>query len=198
MNPQQLWSNGKAVLQAQWAFRNATHLGKKVRVWGPLKVENWGEMMIGDKVRLSATPAVLELVTGGNGRLEIGQRTFINYGGSISAHELVHIGARCNIGPHVLIMDNNFHRMEPDRRDEMPPSHPIILEDNVFLGARVIVLGGVTIGADSVVGAGSVVTRSIPSGVIAAGNPAKVIRPLQPNEPTVNGTVLPEMAIINR
>jgi acetyltransferase-like isoleucine patch superfamily enzyme len=62
----------------------------------------------------------------------------------------------------------------------MPPSRPIILEENVFLGARVIVLGGVTIGRDSVIGAGSVVTRDIPPGVIAAGNPAKVIRALEP------------------
>ena len=52
------------------------------------------------------------------------------------------------------------------------------IEDNVFVGSRSIILKGVTIGKDSVIGAGSVVVRSIPPGVIAAGNPAKVIRPL--------------------
>ena len=177
MNLQQLWQDGRAVLRAMWHFRRAT-LGQRVRVWGKLRVANYGQMIIGDRVRLVSEPAVLELVAGRNGRLEIGERSFINYGGSISAHKLVKIGPRCNIGPHVLLMDNNFHRLEPDRRDEMPPSRPIVLEENVFLGARVIVLGGVTIGRDSVVGAGSVVTRDIPPGVIAAGNPAKVIRPL--------------------
>ncbi|MFZ1397678.1 MAG: acyltransferase [Candidatus Promineifilaceae bacterium] len=179
MNALQLWQDGRAALRAMWAFRHAT-LGQRVRVWGKLRVGNYGQMMIGDRVRLVSEPAALELVAGGNGRLEIGERTFINYGGSISAHQLVKIGPRCNIGPHVLLMDNNFHRLEPDRRDEMPPSRPIILEENVFLGARVIVLGGVTIGRDSVIGAGSVVTRDIPPGVIAAGNPAKVIRALEP------------------
>ena len=181
MKLQQLWQNGCAVLRAKWAFRRAT-LGQRVRAWGPLRVANYGQMIIGDRVRLVSEPAVLELVAGRNGRLEIGERSFINYGGSISAHKLVQIGPRCNIGPHVLLMDNNFHRLEPDRRDEMPPSRPIILEENVFLGARVIVLGGVTIGRDSVVGAGSVVTRDIPPGVIAAGNPAKVIRALEPEK----------------
>lgn len=179
MKLRQLWQDGRAALRAMWYFRHATR-GRRVRVWGRLRVANYGQMLIGDRVRLVSEPVVLEMVAGGNGRLEIGERTFINYGGSISAHQLIKIGPRCNIGPHVLLMDNNFHRLEPGRRDEMPPSRPIILEENVFLGARVIVLGGVTIGRDSVIGAGSVVTRDIPPGVIAAGNPAKVIRTLEP------------------
>jgi maltose O-acetyltransferase len=75
-------------------------------------------------------------------------------------------------------MDNDFHRLEPERRNERPESKPIVLEDNVWLGGRVIVLAGVTIGEDSVIGAGSVVTSDIPPKVIAAGVPARVIRGL--------------------
>jgi maltose O-acetyltransferase len=75
-------------------------------------------------------------------------------------------------------MDNDFHRLEPERRDERPLSAPIILEENVWLGARVIVLRGVTIGAGSAIGAGSVVTRDIPPRSLAVGAPAKVIRSL--------------------
>jgi maltose O-acetyltransferase len=75
-------------------------------------------------------------------------------------------------------MDNDFHRLEPERRQEKPPSSPIILEENVWLGARVIVLPGVTIGAGTVVGAGSVVTRSIPSRSVAVGVPARVVKSL--------------------
>ncbi|HYP87619.1 MAG TPA: DapH/DapD/GlmU-related protein, partial [Polyangiaceae bacterium] len=60
-----------------------------------------------------------------------------------------------------------------------PDSAPVILEENVWLAARVIVLPGVTIGKNTVVGAGSVVTKDLPSDVLAAGIPAKVIRPLR-------------------
>jgi acetyltransferase-like isoleucine patch superfamily enzyme len=112
------------------------------------------------------------------GTLEIGEHVFINYGCSIGANELVRIGARCSLGPHVMIMDNDFHRLEPERPDERAESKPIILEENVWLGARVIVLKGVTIGAGSAVGAGSVVTRDFPPRSLAVGLPARVVRSL--------------------
>ena len=77
-----------------------------------------------------------------------------------------------------MIIDNAFHRLEPDRRMERPESGPAVLEENVRLGARVIVMAGVTIGADSAVGAGSVVTRDVSPGSVAAGVPARVVRDL--------------------
>ena len=61
-----------------------------------------------------------------------------------------------------MLLDNDYHRIEPERRLERPPSAPIVVEDDVWLGARVIVLAGVTIGAGSCVGAGSVVTDDVP------------------------------------
>ena len=61
---------------------------------------------------------------------------------------------------------------------ERPESGPAVLEENVWLGARVIVMAGVTIGADSAVGAGSVVTRDVSPGSVAAGVPARVVRDL--------------------
>jgi maltose O-acetyltransferase len=76
------------------------------------------------------------------------------------------------------MMDNDFHRIEPERRNERAESAPIILENNVWLGARVIVLKGVTIGEGSVIGAGSVVTKNIPSRSLAVGQPAKIIKEL--------------------
>ncbi len=174
----QLWHDGWAVIRAQWYFRRATLGGKRVRVWGRPSIRNHGRMLIGDRVRLVSTIATTELVAGENGALEIGEGAFINYGCSIAADLLVRIGPRCNIGTHVIIMDNDFHRLEPHRRDEKPESRPIILEENVWLGGRVIVLNGVTIGKNSVIGAGSVVTRDIPANVVAAGVPARVIREL--------------------
>ncbi|MGE3325818.1 MAG: DapH/DapD/GlmU-related protein, partial [Acidimicrobiia bacterium] len=113
------------------------------------------------------------------GRLEVGERTLLNYGTSITAASTVTIGARCLIGTLVTIMDNDFHRLEPDRRLERPDSRPISIGENVWLGTRVIVLGGVTIGAGSAIGAGSIVTKDIPPMSLAVGTPARVIRSLE-------------------
>jgi acetyltransferase-like isoleucine patch superfamily enzyme len=172
----EIWQIGWAVLRARWYLRNATHLGSRVRVWGKPSVENKGRLLIGNRVRLSSKIATLELATGPEGVLEIGDGTYINYGCSIAATQLVYIGPECNIGTYVIIMDNDFHHLEPERRKEIPDSDPIILENNVWLGARVIVLPGVTIGCGSVIGAGGVVTQSIPPRSLAVGVPAKVIR----------------------
>lgn len=129
-------------------------------------------------MRIDSRVARTEIVVEQGATLEIGESAFINYGCSISANQLVRIGPRCNIGTFCMVIDNAFHELEPERRHLRPESKPIILEENVWLGGRVIVLPGVTIGRDRVIGAGSVVTHDIPAGVIAAGMPARVIREL--------------------
>jgi len=135
-------------------------------------------MLIGERVRLDGSQAPLELVAGPGGTLEVGERTFINFGTSIVAHQHIEIGRYCLIGPFCSLTDNSYHRLEPERRYETPPSAPILIADNVWLGIRTMVMPGVTIGADSVVGAGSVVTHDIPPRSLAAGVPARVIRSL--------------------
>lgn len=177
MNLPNIWSNGLGFLQAAWYLRSATHKGSDVRVWGRPFIRNHGQLIIGDRVRMISTIVPIELVLEG-GTLEIQDRVFINYGCSIGASQLVRIGADCNIGSYVMIIDNNFHRLEPERRTELPESAPVILEENVWLGSRVIILPGVTIGTGSVIGAGSVVTRDIPPRSLAAGVPARVIKNL--------------------
>jgi maltose O-acetyltransferase len=173
-------SNAGAVLRARYYLRSAQALGPKVRLWGTPFVQNQGRMLIGDRVRLASEVSTLELNVGPEGTLEIGDRVLINHGCSIGATKLVRIGERCNIGSQSILIDNAFHEIDPDRRDQQPEPAPVILEANVWLAARVIVLPGVTIGKNSVIGAGSVVTRDIPPDVLAAGIPAKVIRPLRP------------------
>jgi acetyltransferase-like isoleucine patch superfamily enzyme len=173
-----LFRNEIAVLRARWYLRSATCVGPRVRVWGHPSVRNYGgELIIGERTVLYSKIATLELLAAG-GKLEVGARAFINYGSSIAATRMVHIGADCKIGMHCLIIDNDFHRLELGRRNERPESAPIILEDNVWLAARVIVLPGVTIGTGSVIGAGSVVTKDVPPRCLAAGIPAKAIRSL--------------------
>ena len=178
MNFQHVLHDGWAVLRARWYLRQVTTLGARVRLWGCPSVRNRGRILIGNRVSLVSTVATLELVSEPGGTLEIGDSTFINYGCSIAATRLVSIGLKCTIGSYTIIMDNDYHRLEPERRNERPESAPIVLEENAWLGARVIVLRGVTIGTNSVIGAGSVVTHDIPPHSLAVGVPAKVIREL--------------------
>jgi len=83
------------------------------------------------------------------------------------------IGAACQLAPRVQLLTAT-HPIDPEpRRIGWESAAPITLEDNVWLGGGVIVCPGVTIGKDTVVGAGSVVTRDLPPGVVAIGSPAK-------------------------
>lgn len=112
--------------------------------------------------------------------LQIGDR-FGMTGGSIIAEERVIIGHRVTVGANTIIADTDFHPLDALRRQHAPidgATAPIVIEDDVFIGMQCLILKGVTIGRGSVIGAGSVVTRDVPPGVIAAGNPAAVIRAL--------------------
>lgn len=159
-------------------FLRGTQLGQRVQLYGRPLVHSVGTIVIGDRCRLSAVMGGLELGTGPDGRLELGENTFVNYGTSISAMERVTIGRDCNIGTYCAIMDNDFHRLEPERRYELPESGPITIGDGVWIGGHVIVLKGVTIGDHSVIAAGSIVTKDVPPRSIAVGAPAKVTRTL--------------------
>jgi acetyltransferase-like isoleucine patch superfamily enzyme len=89
----------------------------------------------------------------------------------------IRIGPRALLGSQVTIYDSDFHDLRAEcRRGGEPRMGAVELCEDVFVGDRVLILKGVQIGAHSVIGAGSVVTSSIPTGVIAAGNPARVIR----------------------
>ena len=108
----------------------------------------------------------------------IGARCFLNMGVVILDVGRVTIGDDVQIGPNVQILTPT-HLLGPDeRRSRLEAAEPINIGDNVWLGGGVIVLPGVTIGRDTVVGAGAVVTKDLPPGVLAVGNPARVIRSL--------------------
>jgi maltose O-acetyltransferase len=112
--------------------------------------------------------------------VHLGTGVFLNYGCQLADVARITIGDHVQIGPYVQLL-TPLHPMEAGRRrDKWETARPITIGDNVWLAGGVIVSGGVTIGSDTVVGAGSVVTRDLPSGVLAAGSPAKVIRDLDP------------------
>ncbi len=164
-------------LAANWFLRGAER-GPRIRVSGRPRISTAGTMRIADRVQIYSTLARSELVAEHGATLEIGSRTLVNFGTSIVATGKVSVGAHCHIGPHCMIMDTGYHEIDPERRLETPEPQPVTIEDNVWLGARVIVMPGVTIGRDSVIGAGSVVTADVPPRTVAAGVPAKVVKAL--------------------
>jgi maltose O-acetyltransferase len=113
-------------------------------------------------------------------RIEVGDRTEFNNNLMIKSEGAgIAIGRDGLFGAHVEIFDSDFHDLDPARRrGGRPRLAPVRIGDNVFVGMGVKILKGVTIGADCVIGAGAVVSSSIPPGVVAAGNPARVIREL--------------------
>lgn len=111
-------------------------------------------------------------------RITIGDRTFVNFGLVALDVAEIRIGADVQIGPNVQLLTPLHPLDAAQRRQKWEGGAPITIGDNVWLGGGVIVCPGVTIGADTVVGAGSVVAKDLPAGVLAVGNPAKVIRQL--------------------
>jgi acetyltransferase-like isoleucine patch superfamily enzyme len=88
----------------------------------------------------------------------------------------IRIGKHALFGTNVEVSDSDFHDLHPTRRrGGVPAKAPVLIGENVFVGSNVKILKGVTIGADTVVGNGSIVTKDLPAGVIAAGSPARVL-----------------------
>ncbi|WP_007518965.1 sugar O-acetyltransferase [Pseudofrankia saprophytica] len=108
----------------------------------------------------------------------VGPGTFVNTGAVLLDVARISLGADVQIGPGVQLLTPT-HPLDPVlRRTGREAGEPITIGDNVWLGGGVIVCPGVTIGQNSVVGAGAVVTRDLPPNVLAVGNPARVIRAL--------------------
>jgi len=145
---------GEKLVMINWIGSSASGLKGKCRI----EVRNGAELKIGKSLGMTLT--------------------------TIVCHEKITIGNYVNLGVGVHVYDTDFHTLDWKlRRDfdadvEHKNTAPIIIEDDVFVGAQAIILKGVTIGARSVIGAGSVVTKNIPADVIAAGNPCRVIRSL--------------------
>lgn len=114
--------------------------------------------------------------TGGT-RTRIGRKVFINQNCTFYDLGGLTLGNDVMIGPNVSLITSG-HPLEPAQRREGVTARPIRIGNNVWIAANVTVIGGVTIGDDAVIAAGSVVTRDVPPATLAGGNPARVIREL--------------------
>lgn len=110
--------------------------------------------------------------------ITIGSHAYINFDCVMLDNAPITLGDYVWIAPMVGLFAANHALDLEERRNGACQAKPIVIEDGIWLDGHVTVLGGVTIGRGSVIGAGSVVTKNIPAGVIAVGNPARVLRPI--------------------
>ena len=119
-----------------------------------------------------------------SGRIDIGNAVLLAPGVRISACEHISIGDSCLIANGVYITDSDWHGLY-DRVERPKEKTPVHISDNVWLGDHSTILKGVNIGANSIVAAAAVVSKDVPANVVVAGNPAKVVKQLDPAAPKV-------------
>lgn len=163
---------------AEWALRSRD-LADSYNATSARDVEERGRILtellgsVGERTRIRA-PLYVDY----GSHITIGSGCFVNYGLVALDVAEIRIGDDVQIGPNVQLLTPT-HPVDPGpRRAGWESAAPITIGDNVWLGGGVIVLPGVSIGANSVVGAGSVVATDVPADVLAVGNPARVIRSL--------------------
>lgn len=159
--------------------------GKPIK-YHPLLLKGKGAISFGKNVQIGvvSSPEFYSHYTYFEAREEwseiiIGDNVAINNAFSIECSSKVVIENNVLIGVNCSLIDNDGHDLAIDKRNVgSPKMAPIYIQQNVFLGSNVTILKGVIIGKNSIIGNGSVVTKNIPENVIAAGNPAKVIKNL--------------------
>lgn len=183
-------------MRAQLLRRAGVSLGPGVRIDGPLrlKLARESRVRVGHHVAFNAQwslntleargPNILRTFRAG-AMIDIGPDSGLT-SATISAGRHVRIGQRVLVGAGALITDSDHHPVRvqagvPRRFAGLPQrgdDRPVVIGDDVFIGARAIILKGVTIGSGAVIGAGSVVSHDVPPGMIAAGNPCLVVGPV--------------------
>jgi acetyltransferase-like isoleucine patch superfamily enzyme len=163
---------------------------ESAQIFRHLKSKAPRAVVLGDHVSCYAG---CSFAIGVNGSCSVGNFTLMN-GALVMAEERIEIGSHCLISWNVGIADSDFHPLAPAQRiidahalapffKDRPPrpklrTAPVIISDNVWVGMNAIILKGVSIGENSVVAAGAVVTKSVPSNTVVAGNPAVTVREL--------------------
>lgn len=165
--------------------------GKKMNIYTKLYLHIGleSQIKIGDYFTFTSGDCINPLCRNIKGCIVTNPKASINIGDNVGisssclwAHSSINIGNNVKIGGDCILMDSDAHslnyldRRHPEMDRLNKTDIPINIEDDVLIGTRCIILKGVTIGARSIIGSGSVVTKSIPSDCIAAGNPCKIIR----------------------
>jgi len=178
-------------------------VGRKPRVRGRFCVMMHGdsEIVFGDRVHIISDwkrsnlglYSRVRLMTFPGARIVIGDHVLLA-GTVMTCRKSIEIGEGTMVAPNVVIVDSDFHlTWPPEQRFHLSPTEtadPVKIGKRVWIGVNAIILKGVTIGDDAVIGAGSVVTRDVPPNTLAAGSPARVIRRL--DEQAAEGSESPK------
>jgi len=176
-------------LDVAWVRRQGVEFGPGLVLFGRPRIERTsGRIVLGRGVTLRSHdggyhtamyhPTRLMVDASPDALIEVGDETRLN-GVSIHATRLIRIGRNCLIAANVSLLDSDGHGVSlADRAMANPVSEPIVIEDNVWIGANAMVLKGVTIGRGAIVAAGSVVTRDVAPMTLVGGNPARMIKAL--------------------
>ena len=175
----------------KWYFQaKGISYGDNLNVIGKIFITGRGKIFIGDNFMMTSGEHINPICCNMQGCIYTdSQEAIITIGNNVGMsstriwiHRGLSIGNNVRIGGNVLLIDTDCHPLDYSVRrnsNDGTCSAPIVIEDDVWIGAHSIVLKGVTIGARSIIGAGSVVTKNVPADCIAAGNPCKVIRKLK-------------------
>ena len=161
-------------------------IGKHYNIWGKVRllIDGNGKIEIGDRFHAVSSrnrsyitifsPCHLTSIHGG--KIKIGNHVGLN-GNTIVSRKLIKIGDDTMIGPNTMILDSDGHNLAPNKRwGNSPDAEEIIIENNCWIGMNCIIMKGVRIGKNSVIGAGSVVVKDCEPNSVYAGNPAKKIK----------------------
>lgn len=162
-------------------FLSKATAGRKLRFANPVRFQGNGAIILGNNIQFGyrlgnawGLPIVIQ-PREANSLISVGSRSTIMNGSCLIAVESISIGSDCIIGAETLIIDSDFHGISPNSRLKPGKTKMVVISDNVFIGTRVTILKGVSIGSNAVVGAGAVVSKDVPAGAIMAGNPAAVV-----------------------
>ncbi len=148
----------------------ATTVGRGVVVVGDPRVDNQGQLHIGDEAVIVSRPGITHLATGPGATMRVGRRVRIGQGAALAALGRVEIGDGAVLGSFVMVMDSDFHVAGDGEAFAQP--QPVRIGGGARIGHRAVILPGASIGAGAIVEAGSVVAGAVPDGGHVAGNPA--------------------------
>jgi acetyltransferase-like isoleucine patch superfamily enzyme len=174
------------ISRARLYLHAADEVAPDVRVLGRPLVRNYGRLTFGPGAVLRSIVAPIEIYVGPQGTMIVGKGSHLNSGGTYTAMSRIEIGERVEVAPYVSVYDTSFHALY--ERTRAPDPRPVIIEDDVWIGAKCTVLPGVRIGRGAVVMANSLVTRNVEPFTIVGGVPAEQGAQLDPTRFIVDPT----------